>query len=102
MPKIKMPELISPPQPGALRYTDISSETDPIGEYAVRFSIDDRSYLSFVHAKYIDLKRKLVSVSVIGKFDDGWYVIDLPSETLTSGSRMKVREGAPELVYDPQ
>lgn len=102
MPKFEIPKWISPPQPGALKYTDISSDTDPIGEYAVRFEINGRSYLSFVPVGYIDRKRKLISVSVIGSLKDGAYLIELPRETLTSGNRMKVQKGAPELVYDPQ
>ncbi len=102
MPKFEMPEWISPPQPGALRYTDISNDTDPIGEYVIRFEVNGRSYLSFVPAGYIDHERELMRVSVVGLLKDGSYLIELPSDTFTSGNRMKVQKGAPELVYDPQ
>ena len=102
MPKFEIPKWLSPPQSGALKYTEISKETDPIGEYAVRFKINGRSYLSFVLAEDIDTERKLMRISVIGFLNDGSYLIELPRETLTSGNRMKVQKGAPELVYDPQ
>ncbi len=91
-----------PPQLGALRFTDISNNTDPIGEYAVRFEINGRSYLSFVLADYIDHERELIRVSVVGALKDGSYLSELPSDTMTSGNRMRVLKDAPELVYDPQ
>ena len=93
---------ISPPQPGALKYTEISSESDPIGEYVIRFMVGDRSYLSSVLAEDLDLERKLLRVSLIAHVEDGSYLVSLPRETLTSGTTVKVWEDAPELVYDPQ
>ena len=81
---------ISPPQPGALKYTEISSESDPIGEYAIRFTVNDRSYLSFVPGEYLNFKRRLLHVSVIASVEDGSYLVSLPRDTLTSGTTMKV------------
>ena len=90
------------PKQGGLKYTDISSETDPIGEYAVRFTVGDRSYLSFIPSGYIDLDRKLISVSIVGVIgNEEEYLVGLPRETLTSNNMMQIKKGAPELVHDP-
>ena len=94
-------EWISPPHQAGLRYTDITKDTDPIGDYGVKFTVGDRSYLSLIPAGYIDLNRKLISVSVIGLIGDAEYLVELPRETLTSNNMMQVKKGAPELVHDP-
>ena len=93
---------VSPAKQAGLRYTDISSKTDPIGEYAVQFTVGDHSYLSFIPEGYIDLDRQLISVNIVGVIgDDKEYLIQMPRETLTSNEMMQVKKGAPELVHDP-
>ena len=95
-------EWISPPGQAGLRYTEITKDTDPIGEYGVKFTVGERSYLSLIPAEYIDLGRKLISVSVVGLIGDDEYLVGLPRETLTSNNMMQIKKDAPELVYDPQ
>ena len=95
------PEWISPPQPGELACTYVGKGL-AFMEHTVQFIVDGRTYTSFVPEDTVDAEKKTMSVRVVGSLKDGSYLIDLPSDTLTSGTRLKIQKGAPELIYDPQ
>lgn len=95
------PRWITPPQLGKIVCTYVG-RSDLDGEHTVQFEVNGRSYISFVLTEVVDTEEKLMNVSVVGSLSDGSYLIDLPSDTLTSGTRLKVKKGAPELIYAPQ
>ena len=101
MSKLEPIEWINPAQPGALKYTSISGP-DVIGEYAINFIANGRSYLSFVLPEHLDFERKLLRVGVAGVFKNGWYLLSLPRETLTTSTFLRIHKDDPELLYDPQ
>ena len=101
MPDFETPEWFSPPRPGALTCTYVGEGT-ALPEHTVQFMVDGRSYTSFVPVGAVDAERKRMRVSIVGLLKDRSYLIDLPSDTLTSGTRLKIKEGAPELIHDPQ
>ena len=101
MTKFEMPKWISPPQQGALKCVYVG-KGDMDWERAVQFEVDGRRYMSLVPAESVDSERKTLSVSIIGSFTDGSYLVDLPAETFTSGPRLQIKNDAPELVYAPQ
>ena len=98
---IEIPEWISPPQPGELVCTYVGKGLAYM-EHTVQFMIDGRTYTSFVPEDTVDADRRTLAVRVVGSLNDGSYLIDLPSDTLTSGTRLKIQKDAPELIYDPQ
>ncbi len=98
--KLETPNWISPPQQGALRCSYVDDEKSSI-EFAVQFKVNGHTYTSFVPAEAVDLNKKRISIHIIGSLKDGSYLIDLPSDTLTSGTRLKIRRDDPELIYDP-
>ena len=98
--KIEVPEWISPPRRGALQCTFVGDDQSSI-EFPVQFKVNGHTYTSFVPAETVDLERRRVLIHIIGSLKDGSYLIDLPSDTLTSGTRLKVRRDDPELIYDP-
>ena len=101
MPKVEIPKWFSPPRLMALKCTFIS-EKNSAPEHVVRFEVGGKSYTSVVPMGAIDPERQRIFVYAIGASKDGSYLLDLPSDTFTTGSRIKVRRDAPELVHDPQ
>lgn len=97
---IEIPEWLSPPQQGALQCTYVDEDVSSM-ECTVQFKVNGHIYTSFVPSEVIDVKAKRISVYVIGSLQDGSYLVDLPSDTLTSGTRLKVHKGDPGLIYDP-
>ena len=99
MPKVEIPDWISPPRLMALKCTYIS-ERNSSPEHIVRFEVGGKSYTSVVPTGAVDPVHQRVFVYAIGASKDGSYLLDLPSDTFTTGSRIKVSRDAPELIYD--
>ena len=98
--KLEIPEWLSPPRRGALQCTYVGDDESSI-EFPVQFKVNGHTYTSFVPTEAIDVEAKTIFVYVIGSLRDGFYLVDLPSDTLTSGTRLKVHKGDPGLIYDP-
>ena len=98
--KLETPKWFSSPQQGALRCTYLDEDDSSI-EFTVQFKVNGHTYTSFVPGEAIDFKEKWIAVCIIGSLEDGSYLIDLPSDTLTSGTRLKIHRSDPQLIYDP-
>ena len=98
--KLESLEWISPPRQGALQCIYVGDDESSI-EFPVQFKVNGHIYTSFVPAEAVDLNKKRISIHIIGSLKDGSYLIDLPSDTLTSGTRLKVRRDDLELIHDP-
>ncbi len=98
--RIEIPKWLSPPRQGALRCTYIDQDLSSM-EYTVQFKVNGRTYTSFVPKEVVDIKEKQMLVHVIGSLKDGSHLVDLPSDTLISGTRIKIRKDEPGLIYDP-
>ena len=101
MPKVEIPNWISPPKRMALKCTYISDRS-AAPERMVKFKVGGKVYTSFVPVDAVDSSRKQMFVYAVGSVKDGSYLLDLPSDTFTTGARLKVSRDAPELIYDPQ
>ena len=101
MPKVEIPEWISPPKLMALKCTYISDKS-AAPERMVKFEVGGNAYTSFVPVSAVDPSRQQMFVYAVGSVKDGAYLLDLPSDTFTTGARLKVSRDAPELIYDPQ
>lgn len=93
-------EWISPPKRGALQCSYVGDDESSI-DFPVQFKVNGHIYTSFVPAEAVDLDKRRIVIHVIGSLKDGSYLIDLPSDTLTSGTRLKVHRDDPEFIYDP-
>ncbi len=63
------------------------------GEMAVQFNIRGKQFVTFVPSSFVDLGRNALVVLVIGRWDDGSYLVELPGETTGGGSKLRVPEG---------
>ena len=98
--RIEIPEWLTPPRPGALKCTYVGDDESSI-EFPVQFKVNGNIYTSFVPAEAVDFDKGQIFIRIIGSLNDGSYLIDLPSDTLTSGPRLKVHKDDPHLIYDP-
>lgn len=99
--KIEVPKWISPPRPGALKCTYVGDDKSSI-EFPVQFKVNGHTYTSFVPPEAVDLDNESILIHIIGSLEDGSYLIDLPSDTLTSGTRLTIHKDDPQLlIYDP-
>ena len=60
------------------------------GELVAQFKVNGDEFTTFVPEKYVDKTNKLLRALIVADFGDSW-LIDIPAETLTSGSRIRVR-----------
>ena len=97
--KLEIPKWISPPRQGTLRCIYVGEGSTSM-EFTVQFKVNGHTYTSFVPTEAIDQKKKEMSIHVIGSLSDGSYLVDLPSDTLISGTRIKVPKDDPELIHD--
>ena len=58
-------------------------------ELIVQFKIDGDEFTAFVPEQFVDQLNKTLAGFIVADFGDSW-LIDIPSETLTSGSRIRV------------
>lgn len=59
-------------------------------EIAVQFSIGGKSFVTFVPSNFVDTKRQALVVQVVGLWEDGSFLVELPSETSAGGSKLRV------------
>ena len=66
-------------------------------EYLVQFDANGATYTAFVPARFCDHQNKALRGSIIADYNDD-FLVDLPTETLTSGPRILVRGSERESV----
>ena len=67
-------------------------------EYLVQFDANGFTYTAFVPARYFDHQNQALRGSIIADYNDD-LLVDLPTETLTSGPRILVRGAERESVF---
>lgn len=60
-------------------------------ERIVQFRVNGDCYTAFVPVEFVNEDEKTLAAIIIADYGDSW-LLDIPSETLTSGSRIRVRE----------
>ena len=78
------------PEPVRIRCQLIVNGPQP-NELIVQFKIDGDEFTAFVPAQFVDQVNKTLAGLIVADFGDSW-LIDIPSETLTSGPRIRVPE----------
>lgn len=58
-------------------------------ELIVQFKVNGDEFTAFVPEQFVDQLNKTMAGLIVADFGDSW-LIDIPSETLTSGSRILV------------
>lgn len=74
----------------------IKESTQP-GEMVVQFRNNGDEYTAFVPKKFIDIENKRLQAIIVAEIDDSW-LVDIPVETLTSGSRIRIRNPEKDTV----
>lgn len=69
-------------------------------ELLVQFLANGETYTAFVHKRFVDRDNKWLQGYIIADWDED-LLVDLPSETLTSGSRILVRHTEQDSVLHP-
>ena len=97
MAKISIPDWLSKPEEVQIACLEVAAGMLP-GELTVRFRSDGQEYTSFVPKSVVDQEKKLLRAKIVAEIGDSW-LVDLPSETLTSGPRVRFLKSATELVH---
>ena len=67
------------------------------GELVVQFTIDDTNYVSFVPEHFVDREQSSLRAVIVADYENSW-LVDIPTETLTSGRRLRVPKEEQETV----
>ena len=62
-----------------------------LNELVVHFEINGSKYTAFVPEEFVDIEKQLISAMIVADCGND-YLVDLPVETLTSGTRFLVPE----------
>ena len=91
MAKPKVPEWLDEPKPVKIRCSLVRPGSHP-GEMIVQFKANGEEFTAFVPESAVDPDERALRATIIAKVEDG-YLVDLPTETLTSGPRIRVPHG---------
>ena len=61
-----------------------------LNEISVHFMLNGELHIAFLPMGYVDCDRKLLAAEIIAEDGDD-FIMGIPSETLTTGSRLRVR-----------
>ena len=64
----------------------------------VQFKVNGNSYTLFVMPSMVNVEERTMDAMIIADLDDSGFLIDLPSETLTSGPRIQISQKDAETV----
>jgi hypothetical protein len=64
-----------------------------LGEIFAKFEVGSKAYVAIVREEFVDLTLKLMPALIIADVDDGSYLLELPGETFSEGSRILVGPG---------
>ncbi len=70
-------------------------------EFVVQFSAMGEDFMYMVPTNCVDHTNKGLHASIIGKLSDGSYLVSVPGESFTSGSRILVSEAEKDKVLSP-
>lgn len=76
------PELVS------IRCKVIEKSQQP-KELIVQFKINGDEFTAFVPDQFVNQSKRTLDAYIVADYEDSW-LIDIPAETLTSGSRIRV------------
>lgn len=71
-----------------------------LDEYIVQFNANGVEYTSFVPERFMDLAKQGMGAWIIAAVDGG-VLVDIPADTFTSGSRIKIRDSERDAVLIP-
>lgn len=66
-------------------------------EMIVQFEVNGDEYIAFVPHQFVNLEMSALQGLIVADYGDSW-LIELPTETLTSGPRIRVPESEKEAV----
>lgn len=70
-------------------------------ELAVRFMVGGKQFVTFVPAELVDRETLALVAYVVGQWEDGTLLVQLPSDTVTGGSKLRVPASL-VTSHDPQ
>ena len=76
------------PEPVRIKCQLITKGPSP-NELIVQFRVNGDEFTAFVPEQFVDQVKSTLTGLIIADFGDSW-LIDIPSETLTSGPRIRV------------
>ncbi|PKB70420.1 MAG: hypothetical protein BZY87_10670 [SAR202 cluster bacterium Io17-Chloro-G6] len=94
---INIPQWRPNPEQVKIRCTDIRHDMSP-NEMVVQFKVNGNSYTLFVMPSMVNVEERTMDAMIIADLDDSGFLIDLPSETLTSGPRIQISQKDAETV----
>ncbi len=81
---------------GEPQAVELSCETIEQGflprEKSVILVVDGTEYLAFVPDSQVNEAKNTLNAILLGKWPDGTFLVELPGETLTSGSKLRVTQ----------
>ena len=86
MPRV--PQWREQPEPVWVICQQVSESTHP-DEVVVQFKNNGDEYTAFVPRKFVDIENRRLQAFIVADYDDSW-LVDIPAETLTSGSRIRI------------
>ena len=92
----RVPDWRSKPEQVWISCLDVS-EVELGDELLVQFLANGETYTAFVHKSFVNRDNKWLQGYIIANWDDD-LLVDLPAETLTSGSRILVRRTEQDAV----
>ena len=93
----QIPVWLSQPEPAKIQCTFVGRGLGK-EEYSVQFIGNGESYTAFVPSVYIDPATKQMDILIVAEVGDE-FLIDLPVDTLTSGTRIRIPKLAEELIF---
>jgi hypothetical protein len=74
-------------------------------ELAIQFKVNGERYVAFVPVELVDREQRAMMVLIVGRWPDGSYLVQLPSDTINGGSKVRVPPGVligPTPNHDPE
>ena len=93
---MQVPQWWEEPEPVELRCEKVLPGQHS-NECIVQFKVNGDHFTAFVPIEFVNEKELTLAARIIADFGDSW-LIDIPSETLTSGPRIRVGEKEKESV----
>ena len=84
------------PEPVRIRCQLITNGPQP-NELIVQFKINGDEFTALVPVQFVDKSNQTLAGLIVADFGDSW-LIDIPSETLTSGPRIRVPDSEKQIV----
>ena len=90
MPGTQAPQWRTEPKAVEIKCDHVRQGNDP-AEFIVQFRVRGAEFTAFVPKKFVNSSNKVLKGFIVADVDGDW-LVDLPVETLTSGSRIRVHK----------